>query len=254
MRLQNTTSCTEKYYAISEQNIFSDLLCLFLLCVSVCVWTSVCVCLLHSQIDPPKCVNPPKCAVQIPPGGKRLLECDFMESNGSEDEVACGEMVAVVRLQKVEHDTAGRTRYDLSCCPPVLVLASPFSSGCILATSLHFLQPHAKWQLVGWLHLFVTLQMRFFCGYKLWIFRHLYRTLRWWHQLSHKKVEISFSPTLIVQLLWWYTQTFTFSRVLKNQAGVCLSQLQWKTTVLLVYLSQSWTVQTEVLFSALYTF
>ena len=44
MRLQNTTSCTEKYYAISEQNIFTDLLSLPAVCVSVCLSVSLCVC------------------------------------------------------------------------------------------------------------------------------------------------------------------------------------------------------------------
>lgn len=46
MRLQNTTSCIGRYYAISEQNIFIDLLSFPALCVCVSV------CLLLSQIDP----------------------------------------------------------------------------------------------------------------------------------------------------------------------------------------------------------
>lgn len=105
MRLQNTTSCTGKYYAISEQNIFTDLLCLFLLFVCVCVCLSVG---LSSNSDlPPKCVNPPKCAVQIPAGGKQLLEGDF-ESNRSEKQIMWRDtcyscfysVVTVTQLQK----------------------------------------------------------------------------------------------------------------------------------------------------------
>lgn len=97
MRLQNTTSCTGKYYAISEQNMFTDLLCLFLLFV----------CLLLCQINPTKCVNLPKCAV----GGKRLLDSDFevmAVKNRLNVVILVSVQLLVASVAKVEHDTAGQ--------------------------------------------------------------------------------------------------------------------------------------------------
>lgn len=49
-----------------NKNIFTDLL-MFL--PALCVFVR----LLFSQINPTKCVNPPKCAVQTPAGGKNLI-------------------------------------------------------------------------------------------------------------------------------------------------------------------------------------
>lgn len=49
------------------------------------------VCLLLSQINPTKCVNPPKRAA----GGKQLLEDDF-ERNGSEKQTECAELLVSI--------------------------------------------------------------------------------------------------------------------------------------------------------------
>ena len=90
MRLQNTTSCTGKYYAISEQNLFTDLLC----DVSSC---SLCVCLTSNE-------PPQKYSVQIRP---QLLE-GFFNVNGIEKKVENGKYFLFGnRVAKVEHNTAG---------------------------------------------------------------------------------------------------------------------------------------------------
>lgn len=68
MRLQNTTSCTEDTMPYMNKNIFNDHLSL----------PALCVCLSSTLSDQaPKCAHLPKCAVQIPAGGKMPLEGDF---------------------------------------------------------------------------------------------------------------------------------------------------------------------------------
>lgn len=105
MRLQNTTSCTGKYYAISEQNLFTDLLC----DVSSC---SLCVCLTSTLSNEP----PQKYSVQIRP---QLLEV-FFYVNGIEKKVENGKYFLFGnRVAKVEHNTAGAGKYNHLIRPSV---------------------------------------------------------------------------------------------------------------------------------------